>query len=114
MFTQVDCLVTSTTTGLPAGAEFVTVVDPQYLDLLEGDLRPRPGSPAVDYCDTFRYVPTQADILLAGRSHDHPLNPNGFPGVAGGVQDAGAYEQHELFADGFETGDTSRWSSAEP
>lgn len=114
MFTQVDCLVTSTMTGLPAGAEFVTLVDPQYLDPLDGDLRPRAGSPVVDYCDTFRYAPTQADILFAGRGHDHALNPNGAPGVSGGVQDAGAYEQHELFADGFESGDTSRWSSTAP
>lgn len=113
-FTQVDCLVTSTTTGLPAGATFVSVVDPLYENLGTGDLAPRPGSPAVDFCDTFRYAPLHNDLRHATRGHDHATNPNGFPGVTGGVQDVGAYEQHELFADGFESGDTTRWSSTSP
>ena len=40
-FVSVDCVITSTTTGLPAGATFVSTLDPLYTDLATGDLRPR-------------------------------------------------------------------------
>ncbi|MBP9147012.1 MAG: hypothetical protein KBI44_21250 [Thermoanaerobaculia bacterium] len=50
------------------------------------------------------------------RGHDVPINPQALPGPAGAeaVQDLGAYEFRELFADGFASGATSAWSSTAP
>lgn len=107
----VDCLITQTSAGLPAGATRVTVADPGYRDLAGHDLQPRPGSAMVDYCDDVVYEPQFPDLLFRPRGHDHPTDPNGGPGA---VFDLGAYEQWELFADGFETGDTTRWSQSVP
>jgi hypothetical protein len=113
-FGTVDCLITSTAIGLPAFASEVYTANPGYNDLGGGDLRVGSESPAVDFCDTFLYAPTQADLDGRARGYDVPGNPNGSPGPVGGRYDAGAYELHVLFADGFETGNTSRWSDALP
>lgn len=108
---QFDCLIVQTSSGLPASASEVYVTNPGYLNLT-GNLRVNDSSPAVDFCDTFYFQPTVADLDGRTRSYDHPLNPAANPGPFGAasIQDAGAYEQRELLSDGFETGNTSRWS----
>jgi predicted outer membrane repeat protein len=106
----VDCLITQTAAGLPAGSTRVTVGDPLYRDLAGHDLQPGPGSPMVDACDDAVYEPQFPDLLFRPRGHDHPTESNP-PGV---LYDLGAWEQWELFADGFETGDTTRWSLSVP
>jgi hypothetical protein len=110
---QVDCLITQTVSGLGGGFA-VVVANPLYNSVPLGDLRVSTLSPAVDFCDTFAYAPTQSDLEGRLRGHDVPTNPDGSPGVSGGRQDAGAYELWELFIDGFETGTTSRWSGKTP
>lgn len=110
-FTTVDCLITDAMSGLPPGS-LVVVADPLLVAPAGAPPRPAPGSPAIDFCDTAFYAPTVGDLDGRARGHDHPLNPDGQPGVAGGRQDAGAHELWELFADGFATGNTSRWSSS--
>ncbi len=68
----------------------------------------------MDYCDTFYYEPTQADADFELRGFDRPENANGSPGVSGGTFDIGYDEVWPLFADGFESGTTSAWSSSVP
>lgn len=110
-FSTVDCLITQSVAGLPPGS-LVVVADPELVATAGGPPRPAPGSPAIDFCDTFFYTPTVGDLDGRARGHDHPLDPDGQPGAAGGRQDAGAHELWELFADGFASGDTSRWSAS--
>lgn len=108
-----DCVIVSNTDGLPIGG-LVTVVDPLFRDAAGGDLHLRVESPAVDHCDTVFYIPSQFDIDYEPRGYDLAENPNGAPGVADGVFDIGFDEVRHFFYDGFESGDTSRWSSTSP
>ena len=108
-----DCLLVSDATGLTASTD-ATTSDPGFADLYGGDLHLRVTSPAVDFCDAFVYTPIAPDVDYEARGFDPPENPNGVPGVLGGTYDVGFDEVHPLFADGFETGNTSRWSSAVP
>ena len=75
---------------------------PQLVDPGSGNFDPQPGSPLVDLGDrTFAAVDTR-DAL-------------GRPRVVGGETDIGALEEPGLlFADGFESGDTSAWSQVVP
>lgn len=113
-FSQVDCLLTSTLAGLPASPTVgeVFVGDPLYRDP-DGDLRVPSHSPAVDFCDDALYAPTQADLDGRARGRDLLGNVNGAPGPNGRF-DVGAYELHDLFSDGFASGNTSRWSDTVP
>jgi len=114
VFGQVDCLIVSDTTGLGVGT-IISTVDPVFRSPALGDFHLNPSSPAVDYCDTSQYTPTEWDIDYESRGYDHPGNPNGVPGVVGGTYDIGYDEiRYLLFADGFESGDSSRWSTTVP
>jgi hypothetical protein len=84
--------------GCPAWDTGCVDADPQFVGA--GDYRLQATSPAID-----AGVPTSAS-----RDHDGIQRPQ-----AEGW-DIGAYERPDppLFADGFETGDTSRWSATQP
>ena len=113
-----DCLIVASMVGVPPGSQAIVEVDPQFVDQLGGDLHVGPTSPAVDFCDEAVYpLPGAPDFDGQIRGFDNPLNPNGAPGIAGGVYDVGIDEvlattETPLFADGFESGNTSAWSSA--
>ncbi len=72
-------------------------------------MRLRLDSPALDSCDDFVYSPTQPDYDLDPRGFDFTSIPN-----VHGPYDRGADEVRPLFADGFESGDPSQWSSTVP
>jgi hypothetical protein len=76
-------------------------VDPQFLDPVAGDHRLRPTSPARDSGDDSLSNLPLFDLLGVERPQD--------------FWDRGAYELvPSIFADGFESGDTSAWSSTVP
>jgi predicted outer membrane repeat protein len=107
-----DCLMLSDATNLPAGAFFV-LADPEFVDVALNDLHLKPRSPAVDFCDAPPYTAVN-DLDGEARPYDLPWNANGSPGVGGGTYDLGADEVRPTFADGFESGDLSRWPIVAP
>jgi len=113
---QFDCLLVGPLAGLPATATETYLMDPDYDDLAIGDLHVGSGSPAVDFWDTLVTAPTVAAFNGRARGHDLFWNPDGTPGPPGAtsVQDIGAYEYWELFADDFDTGGWTRWTSTQP
>lgn len=114
VLSEVDCLILSNTSGLPGGATFVSTSDPLFVSAVAGNLRVSPNSPAVDYCDTFAYVPQHFDGDHEARGFDLASNANGTPGVSGGIYDLGFDEVRPLFADGFESNNTAAWSAVVP
>ncbi len=108
--TEADCLILSNTTNLPGGASFIDTSDPLFASAAGGNLRLRPGSPAVDYCDTGLYTPVHFDGDHEARGFDLALNANGTPGVNGGLFDLGFDEVRPLFVGDFEVGNCSAWS----
>lgn len=107
-----DCLLVDSFNGLPPGSFFVGV--PQFINAASNDLRQLPTSPGVDFCDeTFVPWPGGIDIERQPRGVDLAGNPDGFPGIAGGLFDAGFDEVIGgilPFADGFEAGSAGGWS----
>lgn len=93
--------------------------DPGFADLTGGDLRPTDGSPLVDAGNDAPQPPP-------GFPFPSPLFPPGFEPplhtrptlpalrVIGGPVDIGAFEHGSLFADGFESSDTSAWAATVP
>jgi parallel beta-helix repeat protein len=76
------------------------VASPAELYVAPGsDYHHAPGSPAID-----------AGVVLAAVPNDL----EGVPRPQGATHDIGAYEAGGIFADGFESGDTSRWSATVP
>ncbi len=104
-----DCLVVGNAFGLPAASTRVIEADPKLVDPSGGDYHLTRASPAVDYCDTAFVAPSDRDIDQHVRGHDTQGVGNRH-----GVHDLGADELRGLFADGFESGDTSAWSSTAP
>jgi len=104
-----DCLVVANDFGLPAASTRVSEADPDFVDPSGDDYHLSQSSPAVDYCDTAFAAPSDRDIDQQIRGHD----ASGIPSLHG-IQDLGADELRGLFADGFESGDTSAWSSTSP
>ena len=115
-----DCLIVSSTTGVPIGSSFISTANPQFLDADGGNLHLPSSSPAVDYCDEFAYPwPGAPDFDGQTRNVDYPTNPNGSPGVGGGRYDIGFDEVQTgapswIFSDDFESGNVSNWSSHHP
>lgn len=103
-----DCLMVDTEEGIVTEATMVGV-DPRFRNAAAGDLHLRPDSPAIDSCDTKVYAPLDIDFDLDARGYDTATRPNLI-----GPFDRGADESPLLFADGFESGNTSAWSSAVP
>jgi hypothetical protein len=108
-----DCLLVASNFGLQNPGTLVTVGNPLLRNPVAGDYHLDLGSPAIDYCDTFTYTPSNGDIDAEPRGTDLPAAPNGV-----GTYDLGADEWSEvaslLFGDGFETGTTAMWSSTTP
>lgn len=86
-----------------AGGDF-TVVDVPFAD---DDYRLPPGSPAIDRCTYLDGTPQAPDATGAARGYDDPSVTHG----SGRTYDAGAFERVGLFADGFESGSVSAWST---
>ncbi|MEJ2239748.1 MAG: hypothetical protein P8X82_15750 [Gemmatimonadales bacterium] len=87
--------------------------DPLFVNAPGGDYHLSEMSPLIDFCDDLS--PAQAtDIELEPRGVDDALTPN-----VGGPFDVGADEvqpgvEASIFSDGFESGDTTVWSSTVP
>ena len=111
--TQVDCVIVAESASLPLSASAVSVVtDPALLFRLAtaADFALRRGSPAQDYCDTMIYPPLTTDIDGEDRGFDDMTLAHLW-----GPYDLGADEwRPEILADGFESGDSTHWSSIAP
>lgn len=111
-----DCVIAHETGTMPSGGGALTVeTDPAtlWLDPASGDPHLRADSPAIDYCDTALYTPVDDDIDGEARGADAPVAD------LFGPYDLGADEWYpgsssEIFADGFESGDTTAWTSTTP
>jgi hypothetical protein len=111
---SLHCLILDDSTGLSlAGTDSLILADPGFVDANVGNLRPIVSSPIVDNCDaTLLAITTEADIDLQPRGQDQQGNPQ----TGSRFFDVGFDEFPEtpLFADGFESGDTSAWSATIP
>lgn len=98
------CLMASISTPLVSGVDHFTLNSaPGFIDAAGGNLRLNSGSPAVDYCDESAYASIWNDIDMQSRGVDLSANPNGSPGVSGGLFDLGFDEIVDaVFADRFE------------
>ena len=110
-----SCNLVDTTVGLPPGSFFIGTAE--FIDAPGGGIIQTPTSLGVDMCndDGFAHT-TTTDITFQSRPVDEATNANGFPGISGGIFDAGMNEVHDMiftgiFSDGFETGDTAVWPS---
>lgn len=86
---------------LDSGSNLVGI-DPLFLSTLPGTFRIGPSSPARD----------SGDAAPPGGLGS--LDLTGQPRVAGATVDRGAHELQTIFADGFESGSTSAWSTTAP
>lgn len=109
-----DCDIVSETASLPSAGSFVVAYPfPEFLftDAGNDDFSLLPTALAIDYCDDFNAPPTDSDVDNQVRGFNAPVADNI------GTFDLGADEWMEagaLFWDGFETGNTSRWSAVVP
>lgn len=78
--------------------------DPGFIAPAAGDYRLAFDSPLIDI----------ADVDPPGGAPTTDILGNPRPDVPGGVRDVGALEMRWIFADGFESGDTSAWSVTVP
>ncbi len=95
---EIECNIVNNTFALPAGSTGNVAVYPWHVlipDIAAYWLEPQ--SSAIDMCDDASVAPA-VDI-------DHNPRPSG-PRF-----DAGAWEDPAIFRDGFELGDTQRWTS---
>jgi hypothetical protein len=104
-----DCLLLDTISGLTSQFASQVGLDPRFVDAGAGDLHLQRDSPAIDACDAAAYTPVDADADLDARGYDFTSQPDFV-----GPFDRGFDELRPLFADGFESGDTSAWSLAIP
>lgn len=98
------CLMASISTPLVGGVDhFALNPSPGFIDAPGGNLRLSSDSPAVDYCDDSAYTSIWNDIDMQSRGVDISDNPDGSPGVPGGLFDLGFDELVDaIFADRFE------------
>ncbi|MDA8017758.1 MAG: hypothetical protein MPN21_09945 [Thermoanaerobaculia bacterium] len=115
-FQQADCALFHENASSHSGVAVET--DPSAVwDLpSSGDPHLRETAPAVDFCDTVVYVPTDDDIDGDARGFDVTSVPDQL-----GPYDLGADERvsappepEEIFSDDFESGNVSAWSSSSP
>jgi hypothetical protein len=111
---RIDCVIAHELASAPvfvSPTRSVVNSDPSQLFVApaSGQLHLRASSPAIDFCSTSVYVPTDDDIDNEVRGWDDPTVSNGY-----GTYDIGADERRPLFTDGFESGDTSAWSVSVP
>lgn len=107
---SVDCTLAQTVSGTTTVTRSA-LGDPGFTSGFSGNLTLQATSPAIDYCDAAAYVPLFGDLRGQMRGQDVPSIPNNL-----GAYDLGAFEVEGslLFGDGFESGDTTRWSSTVP
>lgn len=109
-----DCLIVHEGTSLPPVSSATQVLpgsSPYFVDRAGHDYHLNAGSAPIDVCDTLHFAPG-LDIDHQVRGYEDPSLPNWY-----GPYDLGADERVPaslLFADGFETGNTSRWSATTP
>ena len=107
-----DCIITRSLANFPlppdpGSFEVVASAGAVLASPASGSPRLRADSPAIDYCDTFRYTPVDTDIHGEARGLDAPAVPNG----PFGTYDLGVDEWNSLFVADFEPGDCSQWTS---
>ncbi len=98
------CLMASISTPLLDGVDHFTLSsEPGFKDAAGGNLRLAPDSPAIDYCDDVAFSGIWNDIDMQERGIDHASNPDGSPGVPGGLFDLGFDEiVDDIFSDRFQ------------
>ena len=106
---DVGCVLLDTLDGATIFSNTMVGADPRFLNAAAGNLRLRLDSPAIDSCNEEVYAPVYLDLDLEQRGFDFTSIPNIL-----GPYDRGADEIRPLFADGFESGDPSQWSSTVP
>ena len=107
-----DCIVTRSLTNFPAPPDpgsFELVASEAAVLAAPASGKPhlRSDSPAIDYCDTFRYTPIDSDIDGEVRGFDIAAIPN----APFGPYDLGADEWKPMFLGDFEPGTCAQWSS---
>lgn len=109
-----DCLIVHEGASLPPVSTATQVLpgsSPYFVDRPGHDYHLSAGSAPIDICDTLNFAPG-LDIDHQTRGYEDVTLPNWY-----GPYDLGADERVPaslLFADGFETGNTSRWSAITP
>jgi hypothetical protein len=91
----------SVNAGVDAGSNLVGV-NPQFVNPVHANFHLQPGSPAID---------AGSNSPPGGLG---PTDLDGNPRVINGTVDIGCYEAGFVFHDGFESGNTTAWSSAVP
>jgi len=104
-----DCILTDLPSDLPASATVQATADPRFEDEAGGDLHLLHDSPALDFCDTRLYVPTQADVDNDTRPYDFAPELDVF-----GPYDIGADEVVMLKIAGFEPGNLAEFNAHLP
>ncbi len=108
-----DCVILPEVASIPPSAvltRFSGSANPtlHFVNRPAGDFHLRLGSPAIDFCSAPAGFPVDMDAQAYG--FDEPTAFNFF-----GIWDLGADEATPgLFSDGFQTGNTGRWSAALP
>ncbi len=89
-----DCNLVDVASDWPAGS--FTIGTPQFINLPGGDSRQLASSPGVDMCleDSFAWT-GNVDLEYQSTPVNENTNPQGSPGQAGGLYDAGADEVYD-------------------
>ena len=105
-----DCLFVHESASLAAFGWHLSTDDPLFVDAAAGDYHLQSTSPAIDHCPEQGSSWLEPFDVDGDFIQDDPATVNGF-----GIADAGGDELGgPLFADGFESGNTTAWSSTIP
>ncbi|MCH9651657.1 MAG: hypothetical protein K0U98_25750 [Deltaproteobacteria bacterium] len=113
---QADCVFGHEIASLPTGrGTMMARTDPAsiWANPAAGDPHLLPAGDAVDYCDTVIYTPVGSDLDLEARGIDAPISNFLGPFDIGADESPGILPP-EIFADGFESGNTSAWTLTVP